>query len=78
MAEAYALIQDAFERAPDSMATLDGMGFSGVMTATTLIARLKETDEQDLATKLQDTLESLTPELRRPPAFDRVGPGRRR
>lgn len=78
LAEAYALIQDAFQRAPGSMATVDGMGVTGVMTATTLMARLRENEREDLASELQTTLEALSPELRRPPAFDRVGPGRRR
>jgi len=73
-ARAVQSMQLAFDRAPDSMATVDGMGFTGVMTATTLIARLKENDQLALAADLQATLDAQSEETRRPPAFDRVGP----
>ncbi|MEZ5973807.1 MAG: hypothetical protein R3E96_02875 [Planctomycetota bacterium] len=67
----------AIETNPASMSTIDGMGFTGVMTATTLTARLEENEQTELLERLRTAVEGLTTETRRPPAFDRVGPGRR-
>ncbi|MDF1837780.1 MAG: hypothetical protein P1V35_07930 [Planctomycetota bacterium] len=73
--QAQTLMLESLETAPLSASALDGLGFTAVMTATTLTARLEEAGSQDLADELKAAQESLTAETRRPPAFDR--PGRR-
>lgn len=73
---AQTLMLESLETAPLSASALDGLGFTAVMTATTLTARLEEAGAQDLADELKAAMESLTAETRRPPVFDRVG-GRR-
>ncbi|MCP4966183.1 MAG: hypothetical protein GY926_13230 [bacterium] len=69
---AQTLMLQSLETAPLSASALDGLGFTGVMTATTLTARLEEADMLDLAGELKAAAESLTAETRRPPVFDRV------
>jgi len=65
------------ELRPDSAATLDGLGFSPVMTAKMLGARLDEAGRADLAAKLQSALDALDPKLLEPPPSE-LPRGRRR
>jgi tetratricopeptide (TPR) repeat protein len=69
---AQVLMLESLKTAPLSASALDGLGITGVMTATTLTARLEEAGQEALAQELKTALEALTAETRRAPAFDRV------
>lgn len=64
-----------FEREPEAANDLDGLGFTPVMTATTVRARLKEAGAEDELARLVAALGALEPELLEPPAFERAAPG---
>jgi tetratricopeptide (TPR) repeat protein len=72
LAHALELILQSLETAPLSASALDGLGFTGVMTATTLLARLEESGQVDPAAELKAAMDSLTAETRQPPAFETV------
>ncbi|HPF14039.1 MAG TPA: hypothetical protein PLJ12_07200, partial [Planctomycetota bacterium] len=76
-ARAHDLMLQAMQTAPESMATVDGLGFTGVMTATTLIARLSENDAPGLSEDLKTALEALSAVTRQRPAFEGTGPSGR-
>lgn len=63
----------SFERKNEAAATLDGLNFSAVITAKLLLAKLRELEEFDHAATLQAALDSLDPELLKPPAYDTPG-----
>lgn len=64
----------SFARAPDSAATLDGLGLSAVATAKVTLTRLRDGNKTELADTLQAALDDLDPELLQLPAFERGGP----
>jgi hypothetical protein len=63
----------SIERRPDAYATQDGLNISPADTGRILLARLKETQRDDLAAKLEAALAKLDPELLRLPAYERDG-----
>lgn len=67
-----------FELRPDSAATLDGLGFSPVMTAKMLKERLLEASDEKGAEEIQLAMDSLDPKLLEPPPAERMGSGGRR
>jgi len=79
--DALTEILAAFERREASAADLDGMNLSAVATAKTLLNRLEEQDELELAARLRTALDALDPKLLELPAFEgasRAGAGRGR
>lgn len=70
---ALELVLASFERHEDAAATLDGLGFTPVMTATTLLARLDGAGHQPQAERLRAALAGLRADLLLPPEFDRGG-----
>jgi tetratricopeptide (TPR) repeat protein len=74
--ETVALILASFKRRPDAAATLDGLNISPVDTAKMLLQRLKDSDEDDLAARLETAMGELDPELLKLPAYEREGPSR--
>ncbi len=73
LGQALELVLASFERCEDAAATLDGLGFTPVMTATTLRARLGEAGRSEDGARLEAALGALRPELLLPPEFDRGG-----
>ena len=68
----------ALELRPDSAASVDGLGFSPVMTAKMLTARLDQATEAELGQRLQAALDALDPELLEPPPSELPSGGRGR
>ena len=64
-----------FEREPEAANDLDGLGFTPVMTATTVRARLREAGAEDAQAKLAAAIQALDPRLLVAPAFERAAPG---
>lgn len=77
LARATTQLVRGLELRPDSAASLDGLGFSPVMTAKMLAARLDEAGRAELAAELQGALDALDPKLLEPPPSE-LPPGRRR
>jgi hypothetical protein len=65
----------ALERDPEAGDDLDGLGFTPVMTATTLRSRLTEAGLVDEEARVAEALAALPPEVLEPPAFERAAPG---
>jgi tetratricopeptide (TPR) repeat protein len=65
----------ALARDPEAADDLDGLGFTPVMTATTLRSRLVEAGMAESEARVAEALAGLRPELLEPPAFDRPAPG---
>ena len=82
--EAAEHVETSFALRPESASTLDGLGLSPVMTATTLEARLRREEATELADRVRAALDGLSADLRGLPAFEaparprRPGQGRRR
>lgn len=74
---AASMLLASFERCEDAAATLDGLGLSAVATARTLIARLREGEQAELAGTLEAVLDGLDPVLLEPPVFEPRGPAGR-
>jgi len=72
-AEALKLVLASFARRREASASMDGLGFSAVGTAKTLLARLKERGLGAEATQLQAALDSLEPEWLMLPENERGG-----
>ena len=64
----------AFQGAPDSAATLDGLNISPVDTANMLLARLDAAPRADLAGALRAALAALDPRMLELPAYEREVP----
>jgi len=71
---AQTLILSSFERCRDAAGSLDGMGFSPVTTARTLVARLREAGGEELAATLEAVMATLDPEHLKLPGFESLGP----
>lgn len=65
----------SFNRSPFAGRSLDGLGITPVMTATTLKARLTEEGLSDSLARVEGLLAALPPEVLVPPDFERVAPG---
>ncbi len=84
LSEAAEHVETSFALRPESASTLDGLGLSPVMTATTLEARLRREEATELADRVRAALDGLSADLRGLPAFEaparprRPGQGRRR
>ena len=73
--QAVSELTSAFTKSQESVDDLDGMGFTPVMTATTLRARLQREGLEELATRVGGLLDGLPARLLEPPDFDRPAPG---
>ncbi|MCA8970552.1 MAG: hypothetical protein KDC95_12235 [Planctomycetes bacterium] len=65
----------SFGRKPDAAATRDGLNLSSVDTAKALIARFRESGDENSAKKVQAALDALDPAMLEQPAFERPAPG---
>ncbi len=74
---AIAELEASFARYPPAASSLDGLGLTPIMTATTLKARLEEAGDEDGVERVQAALDALDPELLRPPEFEREMPSGR-
>ena len=74
-ADSLDLVLKSIAKSPESAASLDGLNLSTVDTARMLLAKLKDTGDQERAERLDAALKSLDPLLLRPAAFDRPGAG---
>ena len=77
LAEATEHIERSLELRPASAATLDGLGLSPTMTATTLAARCRREAAEELAARVEGALQALSADLRGLPGFERPAPRRR-
>lgn len=73
-ATAVERLLEAFERKPESSASLDGLNVSAVDTAKLVRVRLRELKEEALLAKLQAGLDALDPIYLQLPAYEFEGP----
>lgn len=71
LASATDLLLASLTRRPASAATQDGLGFTPIMTAKMLKARLIDAGDEERLAALQGALDALDPELLEPPPMER-------